>query len=165
MAKSLSDYVIDIIKANPEESQKGWEMLAWKEHQANPAMARAFFNYGIIMFWKNYNVMTAGPDEIAITPRKRHFKARARTARENKERQKMQRTVIGLNLFNWYMQQTCGALKKLGGVGLDLAKCGKPNQVLGSVISVTQAKDIFRRHDVIVNATPVEAATPRKKAA
>lgn len=163
MAKSLSDYVIDIIKANPEESQKGWEMLTWKEHQANPAMARAFFNYGIIMFWKNYNVMTAGPDEITITPRKRHFKARARTAKENKERQKVQRTVIGLNLFNWYMQQTCGALKKLGGVGLDLAKCGKPNQVLGSVISKAEAKDIFRRHDVFVNG--VSSVSEEAKAA
>lgn len=166
MAKSFSDYFIDVIKANPGESKRGQEMAGWKEFQSTIGMMRAGYNQLLVSFWKNYDVRSDGPDEIAVVvgPRKRRFRTRPRTAKENKLRQTVQRTVIGLSLFNWYMQQTCGALKKLGGVGLDLAKCGKPNQVLGSVISAAQAKDIFRRHDVFVNGVPVVAETARKAA-
>jgi Cft2 family RNA processing exonuclease len=66
--KTMSDFVTDIIKANPGETQRGWELLAWKAMQSDKSTARAFFNYGIAAFCNGYWVTTAGPDEIAVAP-------------------------------------------------------------------------------------------------
>lgn len=158
--KTLDDYMIAVIKANPGETQRGWELAAWREHEKDRGMRRAFFNYGVANFFKSHHVATASPSEIAVTKRIRHTTKRAR---KRGERNLEQRTVIGLTLFKWTMQQTCGLLAKMGGAYADLARCGKPNQVLGNVITNIQARNIFRRHGMDVKVIVADDAT--KKAA
>lgn len=127
-------------------------------------MRRTFFNYGVVNFFRSHNVESASPNEIAVTKRARHFSSRPRTRAERKKQGEQQRTVIGLTMFRWVMQQKCGVLAKMGGAYADLARCGKPNQVLGAVISTVQARDVFRRHSVDVPSI-IPAEGPKRAAA
>lgn len=138
--------------------------MVLKAFEKDVTMRRAFFNYSVANYFKSHDVVRPSPHETSIVKRRRHYNksARPRTRKARKLKTEKQRTVIGLTMFKWLMQQRCGDLAKMGGGIAALGKLGKPNQIVNTVASNAEACNVLRRNGCDVPAIGAAAANGTK---